>query len=499
MRSAEFEKIAELLARQHKIRVKPGEGWAADVMKREVFYKKDDIYSLPENHILGLLLHEIAHIHYTDPVASDKSPNMNKELHHSVLNMLEDIAIEHIISNDYPNAGEILAETKTEVLDTLVRILPTLECNEHEKAILYAATRFENRGYEQQFTRYEKVGDMIAQKMKSVDAKILDREKTEDLIPLTKELVEILLTEIGPLSERDKAQMQPTPVGTGLPKNGQEDTSSRQQLIRALGGKGQGNGETHINPQVVFVDPISDKSIIIGKQLRSVLKRNNAMEFGGRFRTGKLKTKSMLRVKTVKDKHPFSRRIIKSNQSYAFAIACDVSGSMYGGHDANGVDNAGYALTSMFMVGEALRIAKVPRSLIVFGHYAVRVNEINRLPIRWNQLIDQDLHDKANNGGTNIPAAIKMAREELEKERAERKVLVVLTDGASYGEEIKEEVKKAQKEGIECIGITVGYADSLAEALPKDNHHYIQDTSNSNAIGKAFIDILKSTIKTSPQ
>ena len=156
MKLIEFEKIANLLSRQHKIKVIEGNSWAANTQGREVFYRKIDIYELPEDHILGLLLHEIAHIHYTDtPPLQPQNP----EITAVTINMLEDIVVEIIIGKDYPNAGEILESTKTEVLDTLMRILPKMEdISKHEKALLYAAIKFEGRGFKNGKNEYEIVG-----------------------------------------------------------------------------------------------------------------------------------------------------------------------------------------------------------------------------------------------------------------------------------------------------------------------------------------------------
>ena len=64
MKLNEFEKIAKMLAKEHKISIENGDSWAANIKNRKVFYRKEDIYNLSEDHILGLLLHEIGHIHY---------------------------------------------------------------------------------------------------------------------------------------------------------------------------------------------------------------------------------------------------------------------------------------------------------------------------------------------------------------------------------------------------------------------------------------------------
>lgn len=498
MRQQEFVKVAEILSKSHKIVVKEGSGWAANIEKREVFYRKTDIYNLPEDQILGLLLHEIAHVHYTTNSILPP-PKENEELMHTTMNMLEDIAIEHIISGDYPNAGEILKSTETELLDTLVRMLPKMnDVSLHEKALLYGAVRFADRGYAFNLEPYEKLGDEISKIMKSRPKEIYDRKATKDLIPLAKTIVDLLVKGAGQPTPEQKQKM----MGEAQDHiNAHEETttgSAKKKVIQNLGGHGWLEGPVG-EPKITFVDKIVDQADIIGKKLRTVLKRNNAMEFGGRYRTGKLMTKRFVRVKVMKDRKPFARRIIKSNQSYAFAIASDVSGSMFnGGYSKPGnerIYNGDYALSSMQMVGEALRKAGVPRAMVIFGAKARTVAPMNKMAIRWDQISSQKEIQKAHPGGTDIGAAIKACTNELKKIRAERKIMIILTDGSSSQKEMHEAHKEATTEGIECLGITLG------------NHHYemdqvfntkkninIQDSEDTAKIGRVFIEILQKTI-----
>ena len=402
MRLAEFEKIAELLARQHKIQVKEGAGWAANIKERHVFYKKEDIYSLPENHLLGLLLHEIAHIHYTtDAPYNGKFP----ALRHSIMNSLEDHAIEHIISFDYPNAGEILEETKEEVLDTLVRILPTINVSRHEKALLYASARFEGRGYAKPMLTHEVIGEKIAKLITKKRDEILNRKETKDLQPIVQEVMDILLQEIGEPSQQEEDSLASSEGTIGE----NHTTEKAKDAVMKSIGKNQGHGDFAGDGRIKIVDNISDQGPKIGKKLRSIMKINNAMEFGGRFRTGKLKTKNLARIRTVKDRRPFGRRIVKSNKSYAFSIATDVSGSMFSGFSGIGhKSDADISMSSLHMASQALRIAGIPRSLVMFGDRAILISPSTKRDIPWREINDNKKMNKTNQGGTDISKAIHL-------------------------------------------------------------------------------------------
>lgn len=493
MKVTEFQKIAQMIAKEHKIKIEEGPGWAADIKQRQVFYRKDDIYTLPEEHILGLTLHEIAHIHYTTPT---ELPKKNKELLHATMNMLEDISIEHIISKDYPNAGEILSSTKTEVLDTLIRMLPTYETSKFEKSLLYAAARFEERGYEIPREEYEKTGETISKIMKKAKDQILNRNKTGELLPIATQIVNLIIKDLGEPDEEEKRKL--IQQGGANNEGNTNETGIKRDVIDELKDRdGWGKNLENATDDIHIIDEIIDQARTIGKKIRAVLKRNNAMEFGGRYRTGKLLTKRFVRVKTVKDRRPFARRIIKSNQSYAFALASDISGSM----GAYGRTNSpkDYALNSMYMVGEALRIAGVARSLIVFADHAVPVAPMSKKEIMWNQIADYSKLNKAG-GGTEISEAIRACTKELKNTRAERKIMVILTDGSSDLDNMLKAHKEATNLGIECLGITLdGDHQYMNETFSEKKNTVIKEIRDTKLIGKAFIDILKSSIAASPQ
>ena len=495
MKLVEFQKVAMILAKQHKIKIHEGKGWAANIKNRDVYYRKEDIYTLPEEHILGMLLHEIAHIHYTTAI---DYPEKNKELLHVTTNMIEDIAIENIIGKDYPNAKEILSTTKEEVLDTLIKMLPEItDVSLHEKALLYAAARFEERGYSFGIEKYEKIGEKISKIMIKEKQKILNRKETKDLLPISKEIVKLLIQKAREPTQEEKNKMNRNNDQEGKATNAQKETTVKRKIIKTLKG-GNGWNQGTASDKITFIDEITDQASMIGKKLRSILKRNNSMEFGGRYRTGKLLAKRFVRIRVLKDRQPFAKRIIKSNKSYAFAIASDISGSMFSNYysDTPSKDSASYALSSMYMVGEALRQANIPRNLILFAYEATTVAKMGKTQISWNQISNEKNIDKVDIGGTDISKAIVECTKELNKIRAERKIMIILTDGNSNIQDMKEAHKEATKKGIECLGITINRynSNSIDQVFSQKKNIVIKDTKNTKLIGKAFIDILKTSI-----
>ena len=489
-----FEKIAKMLAKEHRISIENGDSWAANIKNRKVFYRKEDIYNLSEDHILGLLLHEIGHIHYTTDTVQPKD---NKELSHTVLNMIEDISIENIIGKDYPNAGEILQSTKQEVLDSLLKILPKIKISKHEKSILFAATRFEGRGYSSGLEDYEKLGEEINTILERERTTIMTRKETATLLPMVNEIVNLIIGKLGAPNEQERQQMKENANSGDAMERDSQGQIQKKVLGQLKAGKGWKEGP-ELNQRVSFIDQIADQAAMIGKRLRSVLKRNNAMEFAGRFRTGKLLARRLSRIKILKDRNPFARRIVKSNQSYAFAIASDVSGSMFESA-VSAKTNGSYALSSMYMVGEALRLAGIPRSMTIFGYRVNTVSPMGKNPITFEQLgNDKDIR-KAHQGGTEIGLAMEECIKQLANVKAERKIMIILTDGQSDLYAMKEAHREAIKMGIEPLGITIGHygASEMEETFGKGKNRIITDTTNKQLIGAAFIDILKESVKKS--
>jgi hypothetical protein len=219
------------------------------------------------------------------------------------------------------------------------------------------------------------------------------------------------------------------------------------------------------------------------------------MEFAGRYRSGKLLSKRFVRIKVLKDRKPFTRRIVKSNKSYAFAIASDISGSMFP-HRASKKDPGSYALSSMHMAGEALRLASIQRAMIIFGENARVVAPMGKTQIQWSQLTNENEIDKANSGSTYINKAIDLCANELNKIRAERKIMIILTDGSSDLYDMQKSHKKATDQGIECLGIEIGDQGNsyMNETFSEKKNTKVENTQNTELIGKAFIDILKRSI-----
>lgn len=501
MRSSDIERIAALLSREHKIRIIASDDWKSDIKNKTVYYDRVDVFKLNEDHVLGLLLHEIGHIKHTSEIPKNLM-GANPELRHEIINVLEDIRIEEKISRAYRNSREIMEITRNESHDILVRILHEHKASLHEKALLYAGARFYNRGFSQPMHDYEIVGEIISNLMKQHKNDIFDASTTSALNPLAEEIEKLLISKAGQPTPQQKAEMQlkqqkQTQQSWMQGKNSPGMDAIKQKIIEELakaGGKDASKLIEHYKrANISPVIDIIEESTIVGKQLNSVLKRNNSREYGGRYRNGKLMTRRIYKVRASKDMKPFARAIVKSNKSYAFAIMSDVSGSMFcGPRDSS---PASIASSSMLMAAEALRIAKIPRASFVFGNHLVCVGKMSQTAHHTFDEIEQKMH--SGGGGTETGNCLMAMSKELAKENAERKIAIFFTDGEDSPETVKPALKFCEKNGIEVIGIFYGHGNNpVAEILSKGNA-YIVKPGNRSEIPRAFIKSLKRTIKIS--
>ncbi len=62
----------------------------------------------------------------------------------------------------------------------------------------------------------------------------------------------------------------------------------------------------------------------------------------------------------------------------------------------------------------------------------------------------------ASGGGTNLPAAVALAGSELEQQDADRKMMIVITDGASTAGAFRQILEELRKNGVETLGVGLG-------------------------------------------
>jgi hypothetical protein len=105
-----LEQFAQTVAKKHKVKVKRGKSWSTDVEKAIVTYPDRIRYLTPDEQ-MGMLLHEVAHVKYTDSIKDTKKYPLVEAyagLTKSAVNMVEDLRIDKAIGKEYVGAMQAL-------------------------------------------------------------------------------------------------------------------------------------------------------------------------------------------------------------------------------------------------------------------------------------------------------------------------------------------------------------------------------------------------------
>lgn len=90
-------------------------------------------------------------------------------------------------------------------------------------------------------------------------------------------------------------------------------------------------------------------------------------------------------------------------------------------------------------------------------------------------------------GGTTAGVGLKEAHRELKKSRAEKKLIIFITDGdfGDYGGHLKKHIEEMRKENIETVVLTVGLpADTAAASVGPENADQVTDENIGKVLGK---------------
>jgi uncharacterized protein YegL len=191
-------------------------------------------------------------------------------------------------------------------------------------------------------------------------------------------------------------------------------------------------------------------------------------------------------------KYRYSDKIFYNNtykikeSDLAFGIILDVSGSMAGSGIKNGV-------TTLVVLHETLKALGINHSIVT--HESSRNYQCN---IRRYQLFKEDKGYKVTKNynlmsinaeyGNCDSAALYYMEKAMSRVRNKDKIVIMFSDGAPTectGTELKEQVRKMERQGIKVIGVGINYP-SIAE--------YYSDYANGRNL-KEMLDIVTKILK----
>lgn len=220
------------------------------------------------------------------------------------------------------------------------------------------------------------------------------------------------------------------------------------------------------------------------QRLTQLIEERQYLRFGGRFRSGKLDMSKIWKQRTGSVRL-FHRRIQPGDRQTAFSLLVDESASMKAGEKIH------TAAKAAVLLGEALAPLQVPLEIIGFSTdsyeaqaamkiglhppHKHRLTRCSLLEHRIYKRFDEPyriasrrltgFQPRHNNWDEEH---IEFAARRLLGQRAERYVLIVISDGQPNGDanHLKRAIADLQHLGIEVIGVGIG-ADFVTRIYPK--------------------------------
>lgn len=107
-----LRQVATALSRRYSVNVRAGKNWCIDIEKRVLFYREDHLLALDRDTSLGILLHELGHLHFTknDWQATAKlyKDSDFQNIVFSAVNAYEDVRINEKMSQSYQGSRALI-------------------------------------------------------------------------------------------------------------------------------------------------------------------------------------------------------------------------------------------------------------------------------------------------------------------------------------------------------------------------------------------------------
>ena len=107
-----LRQVATALSTRYNVQVREGKGWSINLEKRIMYYKPEHLLALDRDTCLGILLHELGHLHFTtndwtDTAKLYKDSNLQSICFNGV-NAFEDVRINEQMSKSYGGSRDLI-------------------------------------------------------------------------------------------------------------------------------------------------------------------------------------------------------------------------------------------------------------------------------------------------------------------------------------------------------------------------------------------------------
>jgi len=476
------------LSAQTGIEIRAGGEWAADVKQKILYYKADSLRNLPFGLVRGLLLHEIAHIKWTeevDPFSAVAKPY--EHAIHNVYNAFEDLRIERELKSTYgdyaTNAIDVAnyyalidkIEKSKQDLTSLSRIdqflnLVLIEDLMGKNAIVrhniyIRLDEFKTDKRVQEI--FEENEDIIDQICNNVRWSTSTRKMAEiidgNLIPIIRELLEEDEKEQQKKQQEDQGkegeeegQGQGQNQGKGQPQSRKgglmaqllEELKEQTGLQYCLDGHFKNAPPVERPTEAEALAILRPYSSTLAQRLRDILIERATIRYTGNTKSGRLLNRNAYKVTIPNETRIFSRRTNPDTPDYSVYIALDSSGSMAS------EGRAVYAFMGAVLLKDVCHRLNFPIKIFAYDTKA------------WELKRTDDYH--GNGGGTNDATALDAINNEMIA--GDNNIVFVVTDGETGRTQQFDTVKKELiKKGATIYGVGIGKESSIQHAI---KHNY---------------------------
>lgn len=463
----EAHQIANLISGNLKVRIKEGEEWLYQFDEKTIYYRPADLSYLTEIDVVANLLHEAGHAKYsTSPSRLSYKrkvpPAHQKPLKEGVINLIEDFRIEDKLRASYPHAKDYLPLYSFKTAFILQKA--------KEQFMLGKTPKY-----------LEFCGGLYAH-LAGVPNPVIDPEVRER-VELTKEWA------VKARHTKNTQALTDIVVNKIYPhiKEYLNNFPDRTMEIRVVYSDVETPPYQDLYPTIKnLINPTANR-------LNRVLTDVKFNKLAGKYRTGKKLNKRRLYRFRLGDDKLFQRRLEPSTKDYAFALVVDESGSMA---DGNRIREA---VRSAILFSYVLDKLKIPFSLHGFNkkikHYKKPSETFTPKTKKIFGKMFLGAYTGGENNNTNDAWAINQVAKLMMGYKGKR-VMMVVSDGNPYpdGEGLKyilpQEIKKAEKMGIEVIGIGIGSEQNVDEY-----YRLCLDVPTVENLPEAIIAMLKNKLK----
>lgn len=463
----------------------------------------------PKTRLLGLgfVAHEAAHVRFTDFEVG----GVVSKLHHHLRGIFEDIRIEKKLMGLYPGAGKVLRE----LVDSLVEdnffglpsdedtpaqvisryMLYTLRASVLEQTALLPLANASSENLEKAVS----TGGIT--RLHSVMSRVVTSSSTQDAHNLALEVLSILEDEIEPPEEEDDSQENDDSnddesTGTGDDKTQQEVTSDPcpdKNAVQAMLDATDGDMDADMFESLVASElqdaiddvvesgdicygegladkpplPLGNHSEVYNKahqqtyalrtRLQSFVQASKRVKRGTSQNGQRLHDKKLYRVKTG-NPSIYKSKSKKRAVNTVVQILMDRSYSMD--------DRMDLATNATLAVAAALET--IPGVRVAASAFPGRIDDVEPMTLFGESVKQTAARYPAimASGGTPLLPALLWSTEQLMNCKEERKLLLIVTDGAPDDpQECKKVIAQMRANNIETMGLGI-HVSSVKELFP---------------------------------